>query len=478
MLFLFFILITIIISFYLPSLLLPWSLIDDGQILTNLRSQKLSNLFFIDKNLGRLRPSYWLFHKFKYKLFGTSVFAHHAFQLLILLVTIVLLFKFFKNFKNKYFATLSILLTFIFPGTVINFWRLGTQETLLVLWLVLSLWFAYKNKLWPALLSSFLLFTSKETSFYLLPVFLMAAVLIKDKLTKKQSIYLIFNLVASSILLLLSFALTQKGYAANTTFNLGLILNTFKKNLIHLLNSGHLFLLAISGILIFKDYFKNKTIPPLVILNFIAAFSYLILHSFWPHSLLRYLFPVVLHLSIIIAFYLLQACRQGSLLTKLIWVPFIIFSLFYSSLNSFIFVSGYFAREKANSEMISTLARYSNNQTTIYFNFNRDINAQEWFKETGQHLDLFYDLSPQAYYIWQKNPQGKENEMIIIWNKFQHLDSKKLSKYTKNKEKVSIFRSSPIINQGLISFLKAVFNNNLENQQIIGQRQITWTIYF
>ncbi|TES85825.1 hypothetical protein E3J95_03545, partial [Candidatus Aerophobetes bacterium] len=187
-------LVLLVILVSLPSLLIPWSLIDDGESIR--RSQEINrfltsadyggiSLPIIEQDHGRFRPLYWLYLWVEYNLFGLTARYHHLGRILLFVVIVLLISGVAKQIAGSTRAgILAGLLFALFPFTVKNWHRLGPGESQLVLWQVASLYFlgrAYleaerhpeRRPLFYLVLSIAILplsYFSKETSVMLVPV--------------------------------------------------------------------------------------------------------------------------------------------------------------------------------------------------------------------------------------------------------------------------------------------------------------------
>jgi len=187
-------LVLLVLLVSLPSLLIPWSLIDDGESIR--RSQQINRFLtsadygsisspLIKQDHGRFRPLYWLYLWVEYNLFGSTARYHHLGRILLFVVIVLLISGVAKQIAGSTRAgILSGLLFALFPFTVENWHRLGPGEPQLVLWQIASLYFlgrAYleverdpgRRPLFYLVLSIAILplsYFSKETSVMLVPV--------------------------------------------------------------------------------------------------------------------------------------------------------------------------------------------------------------------------------------------------------------------------------------------------------------------
>lgn len=138
-----------------PSFKMSWRLIDDGE---NLRmGQEIDRhfasgdygwLLAYEKESGRFRPAYWLWHFTTYKMAGFNAYRHHLIHLVLYTGMSVLIFlTAFKISRSNLAGLFSVVFFLFFKSVAENFYRLGTAEPqitflyLLLAWRVASLYF-------------------------------------------------------------------------------------------------------------------------------------------------------------------------------------------------------------------------------------------------------------------------------------------------------------------------------------------------
>jgi len=330
-------LVLLVLLVSLPSLLIPWSLIDDGESIR--RSQQINrfltsadygsiSLPLIKQDHGRFRPLYWLYLWVEYNLFGSTARYHHLGRILLFVVIVLLISGVAKQIAGSTRAgVLSGLLFALFPFTVENWHRLGPGESQLVLWQVASLYFlgrAYleverdpgRRPLFYLVLSIAILplsYFSKETSVMLVPV--SAVMLLVMGLSFKGARYrpsrrvflayfmanLVCGLASRGAAHLLA---ARGGYTVHYQIEIHRILSTARQYGILLFKGYHLFLviaLVVFSVRLVHHLRKNGRLGRslkwqiIMLFWFIAALG---VQLPWAFVLGRYLLPCLVGLSV------------------------------------------------------------------------------------------------------------------------------------------------------------------------------------
>lgn len=493
--FLFLPLILILLIIYLPSVFLPWSLIDDGNRL--LIGEKMTQSFktgdyggyfspSVDKPIGRFRPSYWIYHQINLVLLGKSALLHHAGRILLLLIFLFTFYKIIKKYGNKTIALLSSLLFLIFPGTIENWWRLGPQEPLMMALGSISLWFLLIKKNLPlSLLFSLLFFTSKETSIFVLPTILYFLIFYNKKLEKKNKTFLFFSGILAAIVALISSSLIQSsGYSSKTSFELSFLSSNFVANLNHLIHFGHKYILILILIWLPLYFLNRKNKKPLLVISALLFISSFAIGLTWPHSLTRYLFPSVVFLSIVYAFFVSRLFKNKTIslfgfLVKGVVSLSIAFLFIYSFVYAWSITTNYFARERANHRYLEYVSQLPQGSKACV-NLNRDENAREWFVETNRQLKVIYQSPLEIEYLSDCILNNDKNYYIFDWNNFRDIPPEELSILTAGYKTSVIDEIYMLPIGGIKPYLKILFKNPLDLLTIkkgFRERHWIWTIY-
>jgi len=447
-------LVLLVLLVSLPSLLIPWSLIDDGESIR--RSQQINrfltsadygsiSLPLIKQDHGRFRPLYWLYLWVEYNLFGSTARYHHLGRILLFVVIVLLISGVAKQVAGSTRAgILSGLLFALFPFTVENWHRLGPGEPQLVLWQVASLYFlgrAYieverdpgRRPLFYLVLSIAILplsYFSKETSVMLVPV--SAVMLLVMGLSFKGARYrplrriflayfmanLVCGLASRGAAHLLA---VRGGYTVHYQIEIHRILSTARQYGILLFQGYHLFLviaLVVFSIRLVHHLRKNGRLGRslkwqiIMLFWFIAALG---VQLPWAFVLGRYLLPCLAGLSVF------MGVELASLLSFLSFFsgrksPLAEETNYSTNRYSFIkellgkgikaivvlvyLIFAVIAFERIWNSAIYLIQRGRANAETVQFlagNVTRghhlylNLGADsEWFYEIGLHLHLFY----------------------------------------------------------------------------------------
>lgn len=178
------VLVLAVLAVGLPSLSMPWSLIDDGEVLRVARLMSEGDWRFLEEDSGRFRPAYWLFHWFRYELFAASAFAWHLSQVCLHVIIVLLIFAIVQDLTASRNCALLSGLLFILVSSVENLYRLGCPEPQVALCQTGSLYLLLRSRhylsrtahskvglyLGSAIVLLGLGYLAKETSFVLVPV--------------------------------------------------------------------------------------------------------------------------------------------------------------------------------------------------------------------------------------------------------------------------------------------------------------------
>ncbi len=480
--FLFFLVGITFIILYIPSLTLPWSLIDDGGII--LTTQKMAQgllsgdplsyfLPTVDRHSGRFRPAYWLFHQLMFNTFGAAAFTHHLIRLTLFLGVIFLFFEISKRLSNSRVSLVAILIFLTFPGNVESWWRLGPQEPLLTFWALFSIWFVQKGNLLSALITAFFFFTSKETTFFIIPVILYLLITGKN-FSGKSKTYLRTLFVLSSVVFISSIFLIQSGYSSQATFDPSIYLSTAFSYFRHFLNFGYLPALILLIISI-PTLLSKKASSQISIVLLLITIGYLVIQIAWPYSLDRYLAPISLVFALLISISLI---RPSSYMFKIASFLSIVYLIFHSLIGSFTYIYYYQARENLNHQLIEVLSKFPKKH--LIFNFNDDSNAVEWVVETKMHLNFFYHQDPVISYIWQLPSEYSlsDNDILLDWNYFSFTTGDELLNKVKNKQLLQLKMNYLVpLNSAKRILIKPTALLLKRPYPLAQSQQLSWRIY-
>jgi hypothetical protein len=189
----------------LPSVELPWSLLDDWFVME--RSEQFvhdvvrgdlsgTGDFFFEPGINRVRPAYWLVFGLKTAAFGSEAWLHHLFQAALFALILWLLVTLTQTLAPKDpVAFLPALLFGLYPIGWYNWFRQDHQEPWMLLWSLLACLFLLRGSWLAVVLAPLPIFT-KEPGIVIAPLFALLAAL----LWRRQSRRLLAAFVTVSVL--------------------------------------------------------------------------------------------------------------------------------------------------------------------------------------------------------------------------------------------------------------------------------------
>lgn len=466
----FILLLLLIAAFFLmlPTLKLPFSLIDDGESIrvAQLIQQSLANhqwqLLFdtlIEKDFGRIRAAYWLYQWAYYHIFGLSAFGHHLGRLFItlFLMTLVYLISLLATKKNI-IAFLSTIFFFFFFPAMENYVRLGPAEIpqlVFFLPIVLSLIYLTKRTkpvsffgLVIVFISLVIVFLVKENSIILTP--LLFSIWWFNRSRKQISHQLlsifIFSLCLSLSMVIASLIIRHTSGNYSTWYRFDV--ETVKYSLFQFL---YIFRQSLGVLIIFIPLsflrlilrFLIHKINPLdqfQIICWVWFFSGFILQLPWSFPLGRYLVTFLpgLAIALSIEIFVLFSVIKPQFTRYLLLSGVIIFFLVKNLFGYFNYFSDYYARETTNHAAIKYLSQNTPPNGFTYLTLSLEPNAIEWFVETSLHNQQFYqrpdiivkrvdpefiELNSGLLASWSEYPQFNKTELknILDLNQARHL---------------------------------------------------------
>lgn len=429
------VLFVVIFIFGFPSLFVSWGLLDDGAFImvaqkiqayiAALDFNSLLNLFF-EKEPGRFRPFYWIFNWLVYLIGGKSAFFHHLVHFVMFTAICFLIFTIVKNLSHsKSAALLSGILFAAGMHNIENWYRLGPQETLLTLLLMVSLYSlvqisiklkkkyplsrASKMTLILGLLCLFFAYFTKETSIAVIPfafvLFIMAG--FTRKQFKKNSwfnicvLFLIINIFAGLVsFLFVRYVKSQGFYSANYEVSLLRLMGN-AKSIIRGLRSSYepffslfavVFLISIPQSLSKKKIFNWDFLWQILFL--LWSIFFFLIQIPWVFVLGRYFMPALAGLVIFWGLLIGQVSRRFHAFRK-VWLGLILLCLFYFLFRNGIPSSNYARNEIFGTVKISNLlglaAREAPPKSVVYFNLEPGDATIELIFESDLHLKLFHN---------------------------------------------------------------------------------------
>lgn len=183
----------------------PLSIIDDHEIIEYLmRPDTLGQRITYDfETGGRFRPLYYALRQLQYHLFGANPFPWHLVVFVVGVVTLALFYHLLRRFVSLPYAVFGLLILLCYPNSVSIWYRLGPQETVGVLLIVIALTaFLHRH---DYLFVAFVVLASayKESFALLIPAMVALYVLFRRRIFTPQSMALVlFGVLFGAILLL------------------------------------------------------------------------------------------------------------------------------------------------------------------------------------------------------------------------------------------------------------------------------------
>ena len=452
----FFLIVLLLFTFFLllPQLQIPWMIIDDGEnartaaeLSQHFSSGDVAWLLKFEAHNGVFRPVYWLRHWVAFSLFGSNVMLHHFGHLLWYLAISGLIFLLVKEIVNDDLAGfLAGVFWLLFFPAMENFYRLGTAEPGLVLFLLATLYFlirSIKESSWKLFLLSlsFLLLTwfSKATAVVLAPFsffVLFLFCLFPEKKHKNALKYLFLFFGASLVLTLLTkeaFAIYQikGGYGSQYSFDFGqtLIRSIYYLKMIARSYSLILYVSLLS--FLWRFFIQNKIKKRKILWEdkwklamLILFVLLLVIQTPWPFLMGRYLPPALIGLSVVagieVSFLLKKAqklfCRKKRLLAVFFLIPLGVFLSYFvivNTYNIFIRYKEVNRGEKVRAELLTFLAENTPDNGRVFYNLSDGV--VEFFYEMGLNFEFFYNRPDiQTNYLFLDNGFSFKKDDIIV----------------------------------------------------------------
>lgn len=516
-LFWWFLLAAITAILFIPASNIKFLWIDDGLVFS--AAQKLaasiSTLNFRDLGMilveegGRLRTVYWLYQTLVYAIGGLNPAIHYAIHFLIVLITSIYIFEIVKDTVKSnlagFFAGALYILT---PTNTENLYRLGPQETLLALFVVMSMYYLIKSKLKPAVLFLFLATFVKEIGFAVwLPV--LGLYLIKRIVYKKRDInlekYCLWGTIFFS-LVLVNTIFRRSGYSTHYVFDPGMMINNFL-SYIDILNKDFApFLVLFTLTAVYRIFLSirsnrlRKDGPGFIqeVLFLVLLILYLIVQSPWEFALSRYLMPATIGLVIFMGIEFGQIVKYLSgmrpYIKQIVGMVFICYFVAFIGGN---IVRVYMMGERFaySSNFIQTLFTYLSKNVpkggAVLYNFEKNDYTEEPIIQTGLLLKLLYNRPDiEVSYLDLGNmphsPYFVIGTSIVKERYSRDLIEKSIKIFKKEpdivREDKFLVLTTPynLIKQGVIKILRSAINRKSLNSDGIYTYYIAkdyWYIY-
>jgi hypothetical protein len=424
---------------FIPALKMKFWWVDDGWTITMARKiiDSVTHFNFeglkiiIDESGGRFRVVYWIFQTFVYLVSGNNPTLHFLVHYLVILLSAYLIFRIVLLItKSNLSGFVSSIIYVLSPINTENLYRLGPQEPILCLFLIASIYFLFRRKIFLSIL--FLLFTAltKENGFILwIPIFFLYVG--KRVLFKRRDLdlekYCIWGFMFSIPLILNTF-LRHGGYSGFYTFNINQIISNFG-SYIRLVNEAlsPLFVLFVTTysarvVIYFRNNnFKKYRLGLLLQAMFLILFlSFIAVQSPWEFVLYRYIMPASVGLVIFMGLEI-AGIREMFLIKKIRLTPWLvaIFTVYFFTfiwMNMIhIYLSGELSAHQTSfiQSLYKDLANEVPPNGVVLLNFLKGDSTTELVAQTGMQLGLFYQRPDiQVSYLSLDN-LPKEDFIIV-----------------------------------------------------------------
>jgi hypothetical protein len=372
----------------LPSVLLPWSLIDDGWDMLYSQSIYSGNLpGLLEWGVGRIRPAYWLARAIQAALLGQQAWLHHLARVAMFAACAWLVFAIARQLapQNKKAALYAVVLFSFCPWGWEVWFRLGPQEGYIVLWSLIATYSLIcsvsgsKIAYWIAVVSIALAVFSKEAAGVQGGLAVVLAWLLhREHPDWHGRIYALVALASALAVAGLVWALPKQGYAANYQLTISAIFT----NAIAYLPAYLPYLPLLAVGMVGLALMPRRDIWPVYFLAW--ACVWLTVQLPWGFILPRYLLPSAVGLVISIGL-LLGELPEQRLFRVFVPVSMVIF-LSSSLITYLLFAPGYIAGENASAAIVNEISHARPN-SVVY----TDLPASdEHFVEMGIHLRWLY----------------------------------------------------------------------------------------
>lgn len=371
------------------------NIIDDGQDLLLIHNNSLIKYMLINIDLiDRFRPLFKLFRYIIYQLFGLAMPLHFLVNAIILALVVYLVYIILlKITKSKYISFLLAITVYSLPSLYENLYRLGTDEPIMTLLLLLVIWAFISKKYFFNVAYLILGLFIKET--IVLFLFFYSFVY----LSMKKYTYFLILLFAS--LIFIKFVLVPRifapvSYFSASTFNVYDGINNF----LNYFQTSKISFMVLAGLLFLSFFFRkalvkqNKSWYLLIIGQSIA---FLPQFYIWPINSLYYLLPFDI-LIIIFAGYILSTFMAYKYFKLLMAITIFIFII--SQINL------------CRSSVQRWHQDYIYNGALVAYLINHDLSNINIYSNIDQSED-YYDITIYATHF--NNLNSNFNPSIYDW---------------------------------------------------------------
>lgn len=456
------------------TLSINWSMVDDGKSAEV--SQRLTNSFInldasgfisnlLEPEYGRFRPLYWIYLWFTFLIFDSSSFLHHLFHLSLFILSCFVIYRIGTDlFKEKFVGIIASLIFAVDSFSLENWYRLGPQEPMVALLLLLS-FVLYKKFMTNRNIKSLVLsdvlivvaFLFKETVIAYVVVLLSLTVIsyITEKDRNLVKVKLINSLLMALIIIGIRFLTTgiypTSGYASLYVFNISTMVDNFKlfSDMIFRGYSPFVSILLVSFLIRIVFFIVKKgftfTIKRYYWNIFFLSwfFCFLAIQTPWSFAFGRYL-----QVSFV-GLFIFMAAEFSNLLTDINWLlaentkklkrldvlasllisKVILFALFFVIITYHLVVDmNYIVWVKSISDfdgsMMTSLLNYAKSGRKVYLNADYREGPLEIYYGIGWHIKYIYKIDNFIFDYVNVDSQFEKGDLVLMHGEKPMIDEK------------------------------------------------------
>lgn len=331
---------------------------------------------------GRFRPLYYALRFAEFRVFGTNPLIWHLFMFGVSVLTLVLLYHLLRQFVPLIYALFGMLIPLFYYDSIAIWYRLGTQETIGVLLILLAL-IAFAHHHDTLFVISILIAAAYKESFTLLiPAMLALYILVRKRWVSPQTFALVaFGAVFGAVVLLLKVGKHGLSGAPEAASNHSIALDA----LMHLVTLTVLPTAGLTALLLASIVSSRRERLGTVLVLALWIVPQCILYS--AGMLERYQWPAILIYVLIVPVALFRLrVRRGlqrlALILLLLVAPVNLFNVFVQTT----FAQGYYEMNHNYQTVLLEVAR--ENPPSVYFDYARDDQI-EWRYSTRTYLRFY-----------------------------------------------------------------------------------------
>jgi hypothetical protein len=418
----------VVVIMYLPARFMEFSWVDDGyvfyaskQLLDNLAGGKFGDVWFFLTEYGfRFRPVYWFWQAVNYLLSGYDPQLHYFWHFVMLLMIALLLFKITRKYcQSSSLGLFASLLFMVSPVNAENWYRLGPQEPLVVLLILISviIWQKFNKPLLGGGVFLLAILTKEPVFAFLIPFIIVYLYQLITKHKRDQDIekYVILGTFGFCLIMLprlFGQIITSPDYQINLPVVWGNFIGYI--GLLHRGFSPYLEILFLVFCARWLWWWRNhrKNVPGSLCLSGICLLitvSYLLVLSPWRYVIYRYLLPATLPLVIFLGLQLEAIFKRFGKVALGIFMGLFLIQQSYSLLT--VYHIGVYAANTTRTvqALYRHVAKTAGQDSYLLLNLPNDL---ELTFEAEIYLHKYYNR-PDIKVIFFNDKQLPEGPIIL-----------------------------------------------------------------